>query len=88
MPTYALACLKFEPTAAAPPPPHRRPRTAELHISPESGAPQYMFVNALYSVETSDAERIGVDQVARIMPSGKASGAEQRESLSGTTPRV
>lgn len=30
-------------------------------------------------VQTSDAERIGVDQVAKIMPSGKASGSEQCE---------
>lgn len=30
-------------------------------------------------LQTSDAERIGVDQVAKIMPSGKASGTEQRE---------
>jgi hypothetical protein len=30
-------------------------------------------------VQTSDAERIGVDQVAKILPSGKASGPEQRE---------
>jgi hypothetical protein len=29
--------------------------------------------------QTSDAERIGVDQVAKILPSGKASGSEQRE---------
>jgi hypothetical protein len=29
--------------------------------------------------QTSDAERIGVDQVAKILPSGRASGSEQRE---------
>lgn len=29
--------------------------------------------------QTSDAERIGVDQVAKILPSGKATGSEQRE---------
>ena len=33
----------------------------------------------LLQVETSDAERIGVDQVAKILPSGKATGSEQRE---------
>ncbi len=32
----------------------------------------------LEPAQTSDAERIGVDQVAKIMPSGKASGSEQR----------
>lgn len=31
----------------------------------------------LYPLQTSDAERIGVDQVAKILPSGKASGSEQ-----------
>jgi hypothetical protein len=31
--------------------------------------------------QTSDAERIGVDQVAKILPGGKASGSEQRELL-------
>lgn len=34
-------------------------------------------------VQTSEAERIGVDQVAKILPSGKASGSDQckREPL-------
>lgn len=49
----------------------------ELHLSPDSGAPGMVFVRAAYSIETSDAERIGVDQVARILPSGKATGSEQ-----------
>ncbi|KAG2439114.1 hypothetical protein HYH02_006636 [Chlamydomonas schloesseri] len=49
----------------------------ELHLSPETGAPGMVFVKAPYSIETSDAERIGVDQVARILASGKASGSEQ-----------
>lgn len=31
--------------------------------------------------QTSDAERIGVDQVAKISASGRASGSEQRECL-------
>eukprot|EP00882_Tetradesmus_deserticola_P007977 GHRQ01008401.1.p1 GENE.GHRQ01008401.1~~GHRQ01008401.1.p1 ORF type:complete len:320 (+),score=177.84 GHRQ01008401.1:360-1319(+) len=47
----------------------------ELHVV--AGAPQTIFVKANYSMETSDAERIGVDQVAKILPSGKASGSEQ-----------
>jgi hypothetical protein len=32
-----------------------------------------------YLLQTSDAERIGVDQVAKILPSGKATGSEQRK---------
>ncbi|KAF8059749.1 CSN6 [Scenedesmus sp. PABB004] len=47
----------------------------ELHTV--DGVPQTTFVRAHYSMETSDAERIGVDQVAKILPSGKASGSEQ-----------
>ncbi|KAF6257728.1 COP9 signalosome subunit 6 [Scenedesmus sp. NREL 46B-D3] len=47
----------------------------ELHVV--AGVPQTIFVKANYSMETSDAERIGVDQVAKILPSGKASGSEQ-----------
>ncbi|GIL82484.1 hypothetical protein Vretimale_11872 [Volvox reticuliferus] len=49
----------------------------ELHLSPDSGAPGLVFVRAPYAIETSDAERIGVDQVARILPSGRATGSEQ-----------
>ncbi|EFJ51244.1 hypothetical protein VOLCADRAFT_79768 [Volvox carteri f. nagariensis] len=49
----------------------------ELHLSPGSGAPGLVFVRAPYTIETSDAERIGVDQVARILPSGRATGSEQ-----------
>jgi hypothetical protein len=30
-------------------------------------------------MQTSDAERIGVDQVAKITSTGKATGSEQRE---------
>ncbi|MEW5297911.1 MAG: hypothetical protein WDW36_001089 [Sanguina aurantia] len=47
----------------------------ELHLV--EGTPTFIFVTSNYTVETSDAERIGVDQVAKIMPSGKASGSEQ-----------
>eukprot|EP00877_Chromochloris_zofingiensis_P010803 jgi/Chrzof1/5977/Cz16g22120.t1 len=47
----------------------------EFHVV--NGVPQFIFVHANYSVETSDAERIGVDQVAKILPSGKATGSEQ-----------
>ena len=37
-------------------------RPAELHIAAD-GAPGLTFVRSPYVVETSDAERIGVDQV-------------------------
>lgn len=47
----------------------------ELHVV--DGAPSFFFVRASYCIETSDAERIGVDHVAKILPSGKSSGSEQ-----------
>ncbi|GAX82869.1 hypothetical protein CEUSTIGMA_g10295.t1 [Chlamydomonas eustigma] len=47
----------------------------EVHAS--EGSPTQIFVRASHSIETSDAERIGVDQVAKILPSGKATGSEQ-----------
>lgn len=47
----------------------------ELHVL--EGVAQTIFVRANYSMETSDAERIGVDQVAKILASGKATGTEQ-----------
>jgi hypothetical protein len=61
--------------ATAPPLP--RPPHAELHLA--EGEASLSFVRASYSIETSDAERIGVDQVAKILPGGKASGSEQCE---------
>eukprot|EP00798_Chlamydomonas_sp_ICE-L_P013900 gene13900-19828_t len=57
----------------------------EIELHSVDGQPQQVFAKADYSVETSDAERIGVDQVAKILPSGKASGSEQLTvHLSGT----
>ncbi|KIZ02037.1 COP9 signalosome complex subunit 6 [Monoraphidium neglectum] len=47
----------------------------ELHVT--EGRAAFSFVRANFLVETSDAERIGVDQVAKILPGGKASGSEQ-----------
>ncbi len=32
---------------------------------------------ANFCMQTSEAERIGVNQVAKVLPSGKASGTEQ-----------
>lgn len=47
----------------------------EMHVV--DGCPVHQFVQSEYTVETSDAERIGVDQVAKILPSGSASSSEQ-----------
>ncbi|KAI8474994.1 MAG: COP9 signalosome subunit 6 [Monoraphidium minutum] len=47
----------------------------ELHVT--EGRAAFSFVRSHFSVETSDAERIGVDQVAKILPGGKATGSEQ-----------
>ncbi|GAB4821425.1 hypothetical protein N2152v2_008471 [Parachlorella kessleri] len=48
---------------------------SELHVLDD--VPTTIFVQAKYTVETSEAERIGVDQVAKILPTGAASGANQ-----------
>ncbi|GBF99695.1 COP9 signalosome subunit 6 [Raphidocelis subcapitata] len=48
----------------------------ELHVTGDRGA-HFSFVRANFAVETSDAERIAVDQVAKILPGGKATGSEQ-----------
>ncbi|KAF5827947.1 maintenance of mitochondrial structure and function-domain-containing protein [Dunaliella salina] len=48
------------------------------------GTHKQTFVKSSYTVETSDAERIGVDQVAKITSTGKATGSEQLSAhLSG-----
>ncbi|PSC73827.1 COP9 signalosome complex subunit 6a [Micractinium conductrix] len=48
---------------------------SELHVL--DGVPSFIFVQAKYTVETSEAERIGVDQVAKILPTGAATGTNQ-----------
>ncbi|EFN52982.1 hypothetical protein CHLNCDRAFT_58697 [Chlorella variabilis] len=49
---------------------------SELHVL--DGVPSFIFVQAKYTIETSEAERIGVDQVAKILPTGgTATGATQ-----------
>uniref|UniRef100_A0A7S1X038 COP9 signalosome complex subunit 6 n=1 Tax=Tetraselmis chuii TaxID=63592 RepID=A0A7S1X038_9CHLO len=48
---------------------------SELHFL--DGASSLIFVSAKYSIETSEAERIAVDQVAKILPSGTSSGSNQ-----------
>ncbi|KAK9849666.1 hypothetical protein WJX84_003105 [Apatococcus fuscideae] len=48
---------------------------SELHTV--DNVPAFIFVQANFTIETSEAERIGVNQVAKVLPSGKASGVEQ-----------
>ena len=50
----------------------------ELHVI--EGVPSQIFVQAKYTVDSLEAERVAVDQVARIVPSGKASSSEQLSS--------
>jgi len=50
----------------------------EMHVI--EGIPSQIFVQAKYVVDSLEAERIAVDQVARIVPSGKASSSEQLSS--------
>ena len=53
----------------------------ELRVSSASGgAPSPHFVGAKYTVDSLEAERIAVDQVARIVPSGKTSTTDQLTS--------
>jgi COP9 signalosome complex subunit 6 len=48
---------------------------SELHVI--EGVPTPIFVKSVYTIETVEAERISVDHVARITPSGGSSGATQ-----------
>ena len=50
----------------------------ELHVI--EGVPSQIFVQAKYTVDSLEAERVAVDQVARIVPSGKASASDQLSS--------
>ena len=43
------------------------------------GTQQSIFVMAEYTIQTSEAERIGVNQVARVLPAGNDSGSDQCE---------
>ncbi|KAG0624917.1 hypothetical protein M758_2G013900 [Ceratodon purpureus] len=49
---------------------------SELHVIDE--VPSLIFVNASYTIETVEAERISVDHVAHIKPSDGSSAATQR----------
>eukprot|EP00891_Asterochloris_glomerata_P005404 jgi/Astpho2/5404/e_gw1.00076.27.1_t len=48
---------------------------SELHVVDER--PTFIFVQSRFSIETSEAERIGVNQVAKVHPTGNPSGTEQ-----------
>eukprot|EP00898_Chlorokybus_atmophyticus_P006793 jgi/Chlat1/7114/Chrsp57S06799 len=48
---------------------------SELHVI--DGLPSLIFVKSSYTIETVEAERISVDHVARITPTGGTSGATQ-----------
>jgi COP9 signalosome complex subunit 6 len=50
---------------------------AEMHVI--DGVPSMIFVKASYTIETVEAERISVDQIARILPgAGGVASASQR----------
>lgn len=48
---------------------------AELHVL--DGVPTLTFAKSGYSIQTSEAERIGVDQVVKIQPTGGADASVQ-----------
>jgi len=48
---------------------------SELHVV--EGNPSFNFVQASYAIATEEAERIGVDQVSKLLPSGNAAGTDQ-----------
>ena len=49
------------------------------------GTAEFNFVQTVFSVATEEAERIGVDQVAKLLPSGNAAGTDQRKNSTGQT---
>ncbi|KAK9787263.1 hypothetical protein WJX73_001466 [Symbiochloris irregularis] len=49
----------------------------ESELQVEEAQHKYMFVQAAYTVETSEAERIGINQVAKALPSGSDRAADQ-----------
>jgi hypothetical protein len=52
---------------------------AEVHVV--NDAPQLTFVQAEYTVEIGEAERIAVDHVTRALPMDANSSAAQRASI-------
>ncbi|KAK9842276.1 hypothetical protein WJX81_004143 [Elliptochloris bilobata] len=49
----------------------------ETELHSVEGMPQFVFVQSKYNVETSEAERIGINQVAKVLPSGNDKGTDQ-----------
>ena len=52
---------------------------SELHVV--EGNPSFTFVQAAFTIATEEAERIGVDQVSKLLPSGNAAGTDQCKSV-------
>mmetsp|Transcript_2739 Transcript_2739/g.9632 ORF Transcript_2739/g.9632 Transcript_2739/m.9632 type:complete len:296 (-) Transcript_2739:3973-4860(-) len=53
-------------------------RVYESELRLVNGTPSFQFINSKYTIETAEAERISVDQVARISSSGaQVAGADQ-----------
>ncbi|KAA3471525.1 COP9 signalosome complex subunit 6a-like [Gossypium australe] len=54
---------------------------SELHII--DGVPQLIFVRSSYTIETVEAERISVDHVAHLKPSGGSAATQLAAQLTG-----
>jgi COP9 signalosome complex subunit 6 len=54
---------------------------SELHIIQDQ--PTLLFAKVPYRIQTGEAERIGVDHVARVMPSGGTEGSQLTSNLLG-----
>jgi len=54
---------------------------SELHVIQDQ--PTMLFVKVPYRIQTGEAERIGVDHVARVTPSGGAEGSQLTTHLMG-----
>lgn len=52
---------------------------SELHVV--EGNPSFTFVQAAFTIATEEAERIGVDQVSKLLPSGNAASTDQCKSV-------
>jgi COP9 signalosome complex subunit 6 len=52
---------------------------SELHVL--EGNPCFTFVKAGFTIATEEAERIGVDQVSKLLPNGNAAGTDQCKLL-------
>lgn len=50
------------------------------------GVPSMIFVEASYTIETVEAERISVDQIARILPGAGGVGSASQRAHSARPP--